>query len=145
MAAPAFAEQDYARLQQQVLANDVILKSLQQSQSAYDINQQYAGRLNNPTFNMELDNLGNSKLKELDGPTTMIGLSQDIPLNNKLQLRKQLAGFQGNNNQFEIVKRQAELKSELRTCLSNWYVATQRAEIFSTESSLRGGPTCLNN
>jgi hypothetical protein len=83
MAAPAFAEQDYARLQQQVLANDVILKSLQQSQSAYDINQQYAGRLNNPTFNMELDNLGNSKLKELDGPTTMIGLSQDIPLNNK--------------------------------------------------------------
>lgn len=60
----------------------------------------------------------------------MIGLSQDIPLNNKLQLRKQLAGFQGNNNQFEIVKRQAELKSELRTCLSNWYVATQRAEIF---------------
>ena len=95
-----------------------------------------AGRLNNPTFNMELDNLGNSKLKELDGPTTMIGLSQDIPLNNKLQLRKQLAGFQGNNNQFEIVKRQAELKSELRTCLSNWYVATQRAEIFSTESSL---------
>ncbi|GEM_PF-4059488 len=33
MAAPAFAEQDYARLQQQVLANDVILKSLQQSQS----------------------------------------------------------------------------------------------------------------
>ncbi|WP_372387282.1 hypothetical protein [Acinetobacter baumannii] len=26
MAAPAFAEQDYARLQQQVLANDVILK-----------------------------------------------------------------------------------------------------------------------
>ena len=136
MAAPAFAEQDYARLQQQVLANDVILKSLQQSQSAYDINQQYAGRLNNPTFNMELDNLGNSKLKELDGPTTMIGLSQDIPLNNKLHLRKQLAGFQGSNNQFEIVKRQAELKSELRTCLSNWYVATQRAEIFSTESNL---------
>jgi multidrug efflux pump subunit AcrA (membrane-fusion protein) len=66
----------------------------------------------------------------------MIGLSQDIPLNNKLHLRKQLAGFQGSNNQFEIVKRQAELKSELRTCLSNWYVATQRAEIFSTESNL---------
>ena len=135
-AAPAFAEQDYVQLQQQVLANDAILKSLQQSQSAYDVNQQYAGRLNNPTFNVELDNLGNSKLKELDGPTTMIGLSQDIPLNNKLQLRKQLAGFQGSNNQFEIVKRQAELKSELRTCLSNWYAATQRAEIFSTESSL---------
>ncbi|WP_151711572.1 TolC family protein [Acinetobacter junii] len=135
-AAPAFAEKDYARLQQQVLANDAILQSLQQSQSAYDVNQQYAGRLNNPTFNVELDNLGNSKLKELDGPTTMIGLSQDIPLNNKLHLRKQLAGFQGSNNQFEIVKRQAELKSELRTCLSNWYVATQRAEIFSTESNL---------
>ena len=135
-AAPAFAKQDYARLQQQVLANDAILQSLQQSQSAYDVNQQYAGRLNNPTFNVELDNLGNSKLKELDGPTTMIGLSQDIPLNNKLHLRKQLAGFQGSNNQFEIVKRQAELKSELRTCLSNWYVATQRAEIFSTESNL---------
>lgn len=135
-AAPAFAKQDYARLQQQVLANDAILQSLQQSQSAYDVNQQYAGRLNNPTFNVELDNLRNSKLKELDGPTTMIGLSQDIPLNNKLHLRKQLAGFQGSNNQFEIVKRQAELKSELRTCLSNWYVATQRAEIFSTESNL---------
>ncbi|ENU34318.1 TolC family protein [Acinetobacter parvus] len=135
-AAPAFAKQDYARLQQQVLANDAILQSLQQSQSAYDVNQQYAGRLNNPTFNVELGNLGNSKLKELDGPTTMIGLSQDIPLNNKLHLRKQLAGFQGSNNQFEIVKRQAELKSELRTCLSNWYVATQRAEIFSTESNL---------
>ncbi len=134
-AAPAFAKQDYARLQQQVLANDAILQSLQQSQSAYDVNQQYAGRLNNPTFNVELDNLGNSKLKELD-TTTMIGLSQDIPLNNKLHLRKQLAGFQGSNNQFEIVKRQAELKSELRTCLSNWYVATQRAEIFSTESNL---------
>ena len=51
-AAPAFAKQDYARLQQQVLANDAILQSLQQSQSAYDVNQQYAGRLNNPTFNL---------------------------------------------------------------------------------------------
>lgn len=134
MAAPAFAEQDYARLQQQVLANDVILKSLQQSQSAYDINQQYAGRLNNPTFNMELDNLGNSKLKELDGPTTMIGLSQDIPLNNKLQLRKQLAGFQGNNNQFEIVKRQAELKSEFGRVIPS---DVQLSSALSAESALR--------
>ncbi|WP_374295111.1 TolC family protein [Acinetobacter sp.] len=136
MATLVFAEQNYAQLQQQVFANDAILKSLQQSQSAYAVNQQYAGRLNNPTFNLELDNLGNSDLQELDGPSTMIGLSQDIPLNNKLKLRKQLAGIQGNNNQFEIVKRQAELKAELRACLSNWYVATQRAEIFSTESKL---------
>ena len=68
-----FAASDYVQLQQQVISNDSILKSLQQSQHAYAINQKYAGRLNNPTFNLELDNLGNSDLKDLDGPTTMIG------------------------------------------------------------------------
>ncbi|MGK5736666.1 TolC family protein [Acinetobacter junii] len=131
-----FAESNYAQLQQQVILNDSILKSLQKSQQAYEINQKYAGRLSNPTFNVELDNLGNSDLKQLDGPTTMIGLSQDIPLNNKIALRKQLAGFQGNSNQFEIVKRQAELKADLRLCMSNWYIASKRAEIYSTESKL---------
>jgi len=131
-----FAESNYAQLQQQVILNDSILKSLQKSQQAYEINQKYAGRLSNPTFNVELDNLGNSDLKQLDGPTTMIGLSQDIPLNNKLALRKQLAGFQGNSNQFEIVKRQAELKADLRLCMSNWYIASKRTEIYSTESKL---------
>lgn len=135
-ASQLFAESNYAQLQQQVIANDSLLRSLQQSQQAYDVNQKYAGRLNNPTFNVELDNLGNSKLKDLDGPTTMLGLSQDIPLNNKLALRKQLAGFQGNNNQFEIVKRQADLKADLRLCMSNWYAASQRAGIFAAESKL---------
>lgn len=66
-----FAASDYVQLQQQVISNDSILKSLQQSQHAYAINQKYAGRLNNPTFNLELDNLGNSDLKDLDGPTIL--------------------------------------------------------------------------
>lgn len=131
-----FAASDYVQLQQQVISNDSILKSLQQSQHAYAINQKYAGRLNNPTFNLELDNLGNSDLKDLDGPTTMIGLSQDIPLNNKRALRRQLAGFQGNNNQFEALKRQAELKADFRVCMSNWYAASKRVEIYSTESKM---------
>jgi hypothetical protein len=109
---------------------------LQQSQHAYDVNQKYAGRMNNPTFNVELDNLGNSKLKDLDGPTAFMGLSQEIPLNNKLALRKQLAGLQGNNNQFEITQRQAELKADFRICMSNWYAASQRAEIYAAESKL---------
>ena len=51
-----FAASDYVQLQQQVISNDSILKSLQQSQHAYAINQKYAGRLNNPTFNLELEN-----------------------------------------------------------------------------------------
>lgn len=131
-----FAETNYVQLQQQVISNDSLLKSLQQSQQAYDVNQKYADRFNNPTFNVELDNLGNSELKDLDGPTTMLGLSQDIPLNNKRTLRKQLAGFQGNANQFEIIKRQAELKANLRLCMSNWYAASQRAGIFAVESKL---------
>lgn len=135
-ASQLFAETNYAQLQQQVILNDSLLKSLQQSQQAYDINQKFAGRLNNPTFNVELDNLGNSKLKDLDGPTTLLGLSQDIPLNNKLALRKQLASFQGNSNQFEIAKRQAELKADLRICMSNWFVASQRSGIFESESKL---------
>lgn len=134
VATHTFAESNYAQLQQQVISNDALLKSLQQSQQAYEVNQKYAGRLSNPTFNVELDNLGNSDLKELDGPTTMIGLSQAIPLNNKLALRKQLAGFQGGNNQFEVTKREAELKADLRLCMANWYAASQRAEIYATES-----------
>ncbi len=109
---------------------------LQQSEQAYEINQKFAGRLNNPTLNVELDSLGNSKLKDLDGPTTLLGLSQEIPLSNKLSLRKQVARFQGDRNQFEIAKRQAELKADLRICMANWYVATQRAEVYSTESKL---------
>lgn len=135
-AMPSFAQSDYVQLQQQVISSDSVLKSLQQSQHAYAVNQKYAGRLSNPTFNVELDNLGNSDLKDLDGPTTMIGLSQEIPLNNKLALRKQLAGLQGNNNQFEILKRQAELKADFRICMANWYMAAKRAEIYSTESKL---------
>ena len=127
---------NYAQLQQQAIANDSVLKSLQQSQQAYDVNQKYAGRMNNPTFNVELDNLGNSKLKDLDGPTAFMGLSQEIPLNNKLALRKQLAGLQGNNNQLEITQRQAELKADFRICMSNWYAAAQRAEIYAAESKL---------
>ncbi len=135
-AANVFAETNYAELQKQVIANDAVLNSLQQSEQAYEINQKFAGRLINPTFNMELDNLGNSKLKDLDGPTTLLGLSQEIPLSNKLSLRKQIASFQGDRNQFEIAKRQAELKADLRICMANWYVATQRAEIYSSESKL---------
>ena len=127
---------NYAQLQQQVIANDSILKSLQNSQTAFEVNQKFAGKLNNPTFNAELDNLGNSKLKELDGPSTMIGLSQEIPLNNKRALRQQVAGFQGNTNEYEIVKRQADLKADLRICMSNWFVASQRAQIYATESKL---------
>ncbi|WP_334007385.1 TolC family protein, partial [Acinetobacter colistiniresistens] len=133
-AANAFAETNYAELQKQVIASDAVLNSLQQSEQAYEINQKFAGRLNNPTFNVELDNLGNSKLKGLDGSTTLLGLSQEIPLSNKLSLRKQIASFQGDRNQFEIAKRQAELKADLRICMANWYVATQRAEVYSTES-----------
>lgn len=133
-AANAFAETNYAELQKQVIASDGVLNSLQQSEQAYEINQKFAGRLNNPTFNVELDNLGNSKLKGLDGSTTLLGLSQEIPLSNKLSLRKQIASFQGDRNQFEIAKRQAELKADLRICMANWYVATQRAEVYSTES-----------
>lgn len=135
-AANVFAEANYAELQMQVIASDAVLNSLQQSVQAYEINQKFAGRLNNPTFNVELDNLGNSKLKDLDGPTTLLGLSQEIPLSNKLSLRKQIASFQGDRNQFEIAKRQAELKADLRICMANWYVATQRAEIYSSESKL---------
>lgn len=135
-AANVFAEVNYAELQKQVIASDAVLSSLQQSEQAYEINQKFAGRLNNPTFNVELDNLGNSKLKDLDGPTNLLGLSQEIPLSNKLSLRKQIASFQGDRNQFEIAKRQAELKADFRICMANWYVATQRAEIYSTESKL---------
>ncbi|WP_317402498.1 TolC family protein [Acinetobacter baumannii] len=135
-AANVFAETNYAELQKQVIASDAVLNSLKQSEQAYEINQKFAGRLNNPTFNVELDNLGNSKLKDLDGPTTLLGLSQEIPLSNKLSLRKQIASFQGDRNQFEIAKRQAELKADLRICMANWYVATQRAEIYSSESKL---------
>ena len=135
-AANVFAETNYAELQKQVIASDAVLNSLKQSEQAYEINQKFAGRLNNPTFNVELDNLGNSKLKDLDGTTTLLGLSQEIPLSNKLSLRKQIASFQGDRNQFEIAKRQAELKADLRICMANWYVATQRAEIYSSESKL---------
>ena len=145
VATHTFAESNYAQLQQQVISNDALLKSLQQSQQAYDVNQKYAGRLSNPTFNVELDNLGNSDLKELDGPTTMIGLSQAIPLNNKLALRKQLAGFQGGNNQFEVTKREAELKADLRLCMANWYAASQRAEIYATESKLNARQATVLN
>ena len=135
-AANVCAETNYAELQKQVIASDAVLNSLQQSEQAYEINQKFAGRLNNPTFNVEFDSLGNSKLKDLDGPTTLLGLSQEIPLSNKLSLRKQIASFQGDLNQFEIAKRQAELKADLRICMANWYVATQRAEIYSSESKL---------
>lgn len=88
-----FAASDYVQLQQQVISNDSILKSFCNSLNTHMLYQKYAGRLNNPTFNLELDNLGNSDLKDLDGPTTMIGLSQDIPLNNKRALRGSWQGF----------------------------------------------------
>lgn len=51
-AANVFAETNYAELQKQVIANDAVLNSLQQSEQAYEINQKFAGRLINPTFNM---------------------------------------------------------------------------------------------
>ena len=135
-ASNVFAESNYAQLQKQVIVSDAVLNSLKQSQQAYEINKKFAGRLNNPTFNVELDNLGNSKLKDLDGPTTLLGVSQEIPLSNKLSLRKQIASFEGDRNQFDVMKRQAELKADFRICMANWYVATERANIYSSESKL---------
>jgi hypothetical protein len=66
-------------------------------------------------------------------------------LNNKLALRKQLAGFQGGNNQFEVTKREAELKADLRLCMANWYAASQRAEIYATESKLNARQATVLN
>ncbi len=63
-AANVFAETNYAELQKQVIAS-VMLYSIAYSSPSKLMNQsKVAGRLNNPTFNVELDNLGNSKLKD---------------------------------------------------------------------------------
>ena len=127
-AANVFAETNYAELQKQVIASDAVLNSLQQSEQAYEIHQKFAGRLNNPTFNVELDSLGNSKLKDLDGPTTLLGLSQEIPLSNKLSLRKQIASFQGDRNQFEIANDRLNSKqiSESVWRIGMWQLNVQK-------------------
>ncbi|ENU86279.1 hypothetical protein F973_01449 [Acinetobacter sp. CIP 102129] len=109
---------------------------MQQCKNESTGNLTAAGKCTILTLPIDLEIFVNSDLKDLDGPTTMIGLSQDIPLNNKRALRRQLARFQGNNNQFEALKRQAELKADFRVCMANWYAASKRVEIYSTESKM---------
>lgn len=125
----ACAEMTLTEAQHQAYALDPTLQYLYRLNSSNALRLQYSGRLNNPEIAVELDNLGNSDLKDLDGPSYAVQLSQAVPLNNKRSLRVELATAQQNSNQLAIQQRQAQLNADTRLCLAEWSMAEQRQQL----------------
>lgn len=135
-ASSAFAEFTLANAQNQAYSIDPTLQYLYRLDSSSALRVQQSGRLSNPNVSVELDNLGNSDLKDLDGPSYAVQLSQAIPLNNKRGLRVDLATAKQNSNQLAIQQRQAQLNAETRLCLAEWYMAEQRKKIALEDSDI---------
>lgn len=125
----ACAEMTLADAQKQAYSLDPTLQYFYRLDSSSALRIQHSGRLNNPEIAVELDNLGNSDLKDLDGPSYAVQLSQAVPLNNKRSLRVDLATAQQNSNQLAIQQRQAQLNADTRLCLAEWYMAEQRHKL----------------
>ena len=124
-----FAEMTLADAQKQAYSLDPTLQYLYRLDSSSVLRIQQSGRLNNPEIAVELDNLGNSDLKDLDGPSYAVQLSQAVPLTNKRSLGVNLATAQQNSNQLAIQQRQAQLNADTRLCLAAWYIAEQRQKL----------------
>lgn len=128
-ASSVFAELTLVEAQKQAHALDPTLQYLYRQDSSSALKIQQGGRLSNPEVAVELDNLGNSNLKDLDGPSYSVQLSQAVPLNNKKSLRVDLATVKQANNLFAIQQRQAQLNADIRLCLAEWSVAEQRSKL----------------
>jgi len=124
-----FAELTLAEAQKQAYALDPNLQYLYRQDLSSVLKIQHSGRFSNPEVAVELDNLGNSNLKDLDGPSYSVQLSQALPLNNKRRLRVDLATAKQASNLLAIQQRQAQLNAEVRLCLAEWYVAEQRSKL----------------
>lgn len=128
-ASSVFAELTLVEAQKQAYALDPNLQHLYRLDSSSSLKIQHSGRLSNPEVAVELDNLGNANLKDLDGPSYSVQLSQAVPLNNKRHLRVDLATAKQTSNLLAIQQRQAQLNAEVRLCLAEWYVAEQRSKL----------------
>lgn len=124
-----FAELTLVEAQKQAYTLDPSLQYLYRQDSSSALKIQHSGRFSNPEVAVELDNLGNANLKDLDGPSYSVQLSQAVPLNNKRHLRVDLATAKQSSNLLAIQQRQAQLNAEVRLCLAEWYVAEQRSKL----------------
>ncbi len=125
----ALAQPTLADLQKMAYVLDPNLQYLYRQDVSNALKVQQDGRLSNPEVSVELDNLGNSDLKDLDGPSYAVQLSQAVPLNNKRGLRVDLATAKQSSNLLAIQQRQAQINAEVRLCLAEWYVAEQRSKL----------------
>jgi outer membrane protein, heavy metal efflux system len=128
-ASSVFAELTLVEAQKQAYELDSNLQYLYRQDSMSGLKIQHSGRFSNPEVAVELDNLGNNRLIDLDGPSYSVRLSQAVPLSNKRSLRVALAEAKKNTNLLAIEQRQAYLNAEVRLCLAEWSVAEQRSKL----------------
>lgn len=137
LALPAFATETGFSLTEartRAYTLDPELTRLQGMQPAFAARAQQSGRLANPELNVTLDNLGQAHVAE--GPTTEVGISQALPLGNKLSSRTALARAEERSNLLGIAQRKAELAAEVRLCLAQWTVARERLSLAREEAEV---------
>ena len=126
---PTYAQLSLQQLQQQAYQLDPQLQYLIRQNETDNLRVQQSGRLANPEIAIQADNLGNASLKDLDGPNYAIQLNQAIPLTDKRSIKTALAQSQQANTALVIQQRKAQLNSDVRLCLANWYISTKQFEL----------------
>lgn len=116
----AHAEWSLTEARQAAFARDAQLQWYQQQQAVIATKTAFAGQPENPTLSTTLENLGNSRLEQLDGPSMSVQYSQTWTRPSKLELREQVAGLAEQQRQLSLRQRQAEISAEVRLCLAEW-------------------------
>lgn len=124
-----FAQLPLVQIQRQAYLLDPQLQYLIRQNETDHLRVQQSGRLSNPEIAIQADNLGNSSLKDLDGPAYAIQLNQAVPLSDKRSIKTAIAKNQQANTALIIQQRKAQLNSDVRLCLANWYTSIKQFEL----------------
>ncbi len=129
----AHAEWSLTEARQAAFARDAQLQWYQQQQAVIATKTAFAGQPENPTLSTTLENLGNSRLEQLDGPSMSVQYSQTWTRPSKLELREQVAGLAEQQRQLSLRQRQAEVSAEVRLCLAEWAAAVDQQQLLAED------------
>lgn len=130
---PVYAEWSLEQARQAAFVRDAQLQWYQREQAIVAAKSMFAGQPDNPTISTNLENFGNSQLKQLDGPSLSVQYSQTWTRPTTLALRQQLADRAEQQRQLQIRQRQAEVSAEVRLCLAEWTAAYQQQQLLNED------------
>ena len=140
---PVYAEWSLEQARQSAFARDAQLQWYQREHAIVAVKSTFAGQPDNPSISTTLENLGNSRLEQLDGPSLSVQYSQTWTRPTKLALRQQLASRAEQHLQLQIRQRQAQVSADVRLCLAQWSAAYSKQQLLDQDVQIAQRQTKL--